>query len=369
MATTNTPLYIPPHRRKVALMASSNSTLPIDEDFVARADFFGKYLYQSSRALRDLVRAKKLYKEDPQIDARFAERKLNDGKALPEMYLGIYKKAMREIDFHTDFSLISRDRIKRFLDLGCAPGGFSRWILENNPSCTGLGFTLPPALGGFRVEFTSPGRYEYFYRDITDKPELICYQDNVDGTTGPQFDLCIAGCTYRSTETSTSNWDSVALWSHSRQRLLYCQLLAALTNLQVGGTLIMVCNLGPHISKIEIICLLSYCFEHLLPIKPKTVRGIRSSYYLVGRNYKPEETHKTNLLERLRTAMKTVTTIDTACDLRNPSLLEGSNDQILAKWGPFALRHYEAMWDWQARAIEEDLDSIKNNNKNRRGWV
>ncbi|CAF5074043.1 unnamed protein product, partial [Rotaria socialis] len=59
--------------------------------------------------------------------------------------------AMEEIESNNNICLVSQDRIKHFLDLGCAPGGFSRWIIENNPSCTGLGITLPPDLGGFHM--------------------------------------------------------------------------------------------------------------------------------------------------------------------------------------------------------------------------
>jgi SAM-dependent methyltransferase len=339
---------------------SLNCIPPMDKDYVASLDFFNRYLYNNSAVLRYLVPLKKKYKENPKIEARFATHKIHGGEAPPEVYLNVFTKAMREINYHTNFSVVSNDRVRRFLDLGCAPGGFSRWIIKNNPSCTGVGFTLPPELGGFKMEFDSPGQYKYFYQDITDQPQLINYLSNDDERTksGSLFDLCIAGCIFRYPETDISSYDSRALWSPDRQFLQYSQLLVALTNLQQGGTLILVCNIRAHLYQIEIICSLSCCFEHLVPVKPKHVHAIRSSYYLVAVNYKPKETKKLNLLERLQTAMNLIKNADTNFDFNEPLILNGSHDQILTRWRLFALEHYQPMWEAQATAIEQDLSRV-----------
>jgi hypothetical protein len=163
---------------------------------------------------------------------------------------------------------------------------------------------------------------------------------------------------FRNPEMDASNCDAQPLWSRSRQLLRYSQLLIALGNLQEGGTLILVFNLRPHIYQVEIVCLLSCCFERLFPIKPKSVHGIRSSYYLVGVNYKSDVAQKLNILERLRTALDLVRTMDTDWDSQKPLLLEGTDDQIVKQWGSFVLEHYQVMWQAQARAIEQDLSSI-----------
>jgi hypothetical protein len=58
----------------------------------------------------------------------------------------------------------------------------------------------------------------------------------------------------------------------------------------------LVFSIRAHLFQIEIICSYSCCFERLVSVKPKSVHGIRSSYYLVRVNYKPEEAQKINLL-------------------------------------------------------------------------
>ncbi len=244
--------------------------------------------------------------------------------------------------------------------MGCAPGGFSRWIIKNNPSCTGVGVTLSPEMGGFRMEYNSPGRYEYFYQDITENLDLICCQNNdADRGIGLQFDLCIAGCVFRDPEKDIINCDTQFLWSRKRQLLRYSQLLIALGNLQEGGTLILVFNLRPYLSQTEIICMLSCCFERLVPVKPKSVHAIRSSYYLVGVNYKRDAAQKLNLLGRLRSALDLVRSIGIDLNFQQPLLLEGTYDQIVKTWGSFVLEHYQIMWETHAKAIEKDLFFVK----------
>eukprot|EP00927_Polykrikos_kofoidii_P015883 TRINITY_DN17116_c0_g1_i1.p1 TRINITY_DN17116_c0_g1~~TRINITY_DN17116_c0_g1_i1.p1 ORF type:complete len:539 (+),score=69.17 TRINITY_DN17116_c0_g1_i1:123-1619(+) len=46
--------------------------------------------------------------------------------------------------------------VQSFLDLGCAPGGFSCRLLESFPSAEGFGLTLPIQSGGFPMMFTHP---------------------------------------------------------------------------------------------------------------------------------------------------------------------------------------------------------------------
>jgi hypothetical protein len=64
--------------------------------------------------------------------------------------------------------MFSKNHIGTFLDLGCAPGGFSKFILENTPSSRGLGVTLPGipiSLQG--TALTANGRYRVHDGDIT----------------------------------------------------------------------------------------------------------------------------------------------------------------------------------------------------------
>ena len=49
--------------------------------------------------------------------------------------------------------------MRRFLDLGCAPGGFAACLLQDHllgPLSVGYGVSLPPELGGFQMAITTP---------------------------------------------------------------------------------------------------------------------------------------------------------------------------------------------------------------------
>ncbi len=111
---------MPRHRRNVTSLhmwtPPSNYIPPMDEDYLASLDFFQRYLYDNSPVLRYLVHLKKIYKEDPKIEACFVERKSSNGQVPHELYLNIYTKNMREIDHHTDYSVVSNGCVKRFLD-------------------------------------------------------------------------------------------------------------------------------------------------------------------------------------------------------------------------------------------------------------
>ncbi|CAF3496703.1 unnamed protein product [Rotaria socialis] len=369
---SSTSVYIPPHRRNVESLQKCasviNSTPLINEVDLVKFDFFYKHLYNNSVLLRRLYHIRNIYKEDPNTEEHFTKRRITCGKAPSEFHLNTFIMAMEEIESNNNICLVSQDRIKHFLDLGCAPGGFSRWIIENNPSCTGLGITLPPDLGGFHMVFDAPGRYRYLYEDVTKNPETIWCQDGVYQGIEPQFDLCIAGCIFRSPEINENSDDDQPACSRSRRVLRYSQLLTALTNLQKNGTLILVFNIRPFLFQVEILCLLSCCFESLLPVKPKRVHIIRSSYYLIGVNYKPEKAQKMNLLGRLRTVLDFMKKADSSWHYDNALLMEGTPDQIITEWTPFVLEHYQPMWEVQMNAIEHRLFPGTKKVKTGYGW-
>ncbi|CAE8593316.1 unnamed protein product [Polarella glacialis] len=112
---------------------------------------------------------------------------------------------MQELFDHRDFSTLAEEihccaalggmhGAPRFLDLGCAPGGFSGCLLQDHilgPHSSGYGVSLPPQLGGFEMVI-SPDRTCVQFHDLMtiQACELLCLDNTID--------LCVADAQYLS---------------------------------------------------------------------------------------------------------------------------------------------------------------------------
>jgi len=116
---------------------------------------------------------------------------------------------MQELFDHRDFATLREDLqtcafqaampvggppMPRFLDLGCAPGGFSACLMQDSimgPTSSGLGVSLPPELGGFHMTFSSDRLYLQLQDLMTlQVPDLCLADDSVD--------ICVADAQYLS---------------------------------------------------------------------------------------------------------------------------------------------------------------------------
>eukprot|EP00435_Cladocopium_sp_Y103_P068449 s210_g31.t1 len=82
----------------------------------------------------------------------------------------------------------------RFLDLGCAPGGFSACLLQDHilgPMSVGYGVSLPPQLGGFQMAITT-SRLCVQFEDLLqiNSCDLMCIDNSID--------ICVADAQYLS---------------------------------------------------------------------------------------------------------------------------------------------------------------------------
>jgi hypothetical protein len=135
--------------------------------------------------------------------------------------------------------LFSGRRVRAFLDLGCAPGGFSLFLLKNNPGARGVGVTLPgiPLVSHGRP-LADPSRYQVQHRDIT-----ITNFDPMSFTAPAQwlglerggYDMIIAGVFPTGQRISAI----------ARARLAFTQLHTILCNLQEAATCVIVVNTKP----------------------------------------------------------------------------------------------------------------------------
>lgn len=64
------------------------------------------------------------------------------------------------------------DRPLRFVDIACAPGGFSQYLLDHFPYSQGYGITLPEELGGFPMAVTAhpSERFRVCFFDLLSHP-------------------------------------------------------------------------------------------------------------------------------------------------------------------------------------------------------
>jgi len=104
---------------------------------------------------------------------------------------------MQEIFDHRDFKTLLSDlqqcaaagvalgqtAAMRFLDLGCAPGGFSACLLQDEmfgSTSVGFGVSLPPHMGGFSMGFASDRHFVQF-EDIMllESSRMACIDDSV----------------------------------------------------------------------------------------------------------------------------------------------------------------------------------------------
>lgn len=81
-----------------------------------------------------------------------------------QLILNTMRTLLKDINERADFLLSSKT--SRFLDIGAACGGFSRYMLDMGHY--GIGITLPIENGGHEMLIDEPERYETIYHDITE---------------------------------------------------------------------------------------------------------------------------------------------------------------------------------------------------------
>ncbi|KAF8753002.1 FtsJ-like methyltransferase [Rhizoctonia solani] len=148
--------------------------------------------------------------------------------------------------------------VRRFADLGCAPGGFAQYLLTTFPQCTGVGVTHPDG-------------YTMTYQGWTN------------------------GCSSDSPWTTRGEQHVHFLRSPSFAWLYYAR---------PGGTLILVSSANPNVFCLEILALIRRLFaSEVRSTKGRKLHEIRSAYYIVGQGYKGANA---DVLRQLDEAIRTL---------------------------------------------------------------
>ena len=144
----------------------------IPEYIGPRLTAFEVPFFERSLELRQLTFLKYFYGQSQEVTrAHVQERERNRAAAWhptrsPRKYLDSFRKAFRDINDASD-NAFGR-KVHRFLDLGCAPGGFATWLLKNNRNARGTGITLSSEAKGLRLQLEPSirGRFQAHYEDV-----------------------------------------------------------------------------------------------------------------------------------------------------------------------------------------------------------
>jgi len=154
----------------------------------------------------------------------------------------------------------------RFLDIACAPGGFSQYLLDHFPTSQGYGITLPEALGGFpiHVEAYPPSRFKLCHFDLLSHPM------HTNPTLDVQINLVIGDAQYLPrTQEAIHEYRGrkAGTVTGGRLALLLKEFVLGLQVLQEGGVFIFRFVVWERVHS-NIIRLFFLCFDLFDSVKP-----------------------------------------------------------------------------------------------------
>ncbi|KAI8974609.1 hypothetical protein BD414DRAFT_424300 [Trametes punicea] len=204
---------------------------------------------------------------------------------------------LQEIDAAAGF--IPKSGPFRFLDLGCAPGGFSAHILKTNPDARGVGISLPESQGGHALlldEAYLP-RYEYLEHDLLEYDLLPLACHSARGRRGSllstsllhHHDLVMldgsALRTYHAPSSIELNGSAPATTCRVSYgfTLLLAQLIIALSSIKPGGTIVMRLARIESYPAAHLVYLLDALSNTLVVHKPRRMHAPRASFYVVAK--------------------------------------------------------------------------------------
>lgn len=330
MSTDTQPRYIPPHLRFD------------DAPIIERLNALELSLYRQSPAFRRLRKLKH--------QAIRVPRGENASKKVPSsvtVFRDQFERVMGEINDQSGGALSS---VHSFLDLGCAPGGFSTWVLKNNEACRGAGVSIGADENGW--ELVQAGwresmleRYEFLEADIRDETTSVKIQGMIQalGTC----DLVIA-CAVLKQQGATEAQEEQPEQGSKYTALQISQLVLALRSLKEGGCLVAAMTSKPSPMRVTLILLLKQIFESVITTRGKTLHRARGSYYLVCKSRKADVSTG---LEKLEAALAggfehpwSMNWLAFLGDAEKSSLTGTEEGEILD--------HLEPVWESQADSME-----------------
>lgn len=163
--------------------------------------------------------------------------------------------------------------VSTFLDLGCAPGGFSKWLLQSNQVSRGFGLSLPASDAGLPIlmaDWNERSRYKFVEANILDDPESF-YPLIHEFFSQTRVDLVVCGARHRDAKTLLIDRvsDRESCDYSCNDRLILSQLLIAFRTLAAGGTLILVASMKISFRITTASSITSCFFANISPFSPR----------------------------------------------------------------------------------------------------
>ncbi|KAI0819604.1 hypothetical protein BC628DRAFT_1475255 [Trametes gibbosa] len=248
-------------------------------------------------SLRELVALRQRGWEADGLDGHFeTQRRTADGNQYSQnrYWYKTMKKVMGELDGAA--RAVRALGPLEFLDVGCAPGGFSAYVLQKNARASGVGISLPAAMGGYDLclEPRLGARFRFVARDILsyDLGRAEPCDNSLDGDGAfpaelhARFGLVIldghALRTYTPASAAAGDPPSFAHAAY-RDALLVAQFVVALTAVQPGGTVVAKLSHVECHPAAQLVFLLDVLSEALVLHKPRAAHANRGTFYAVAR--------------------------------------------------------------------------------------
>jgi hypothetical protein len=198
------------------------------------------------------------------------------------------------------FPLPDSDEPISFLDIACAPGGFSQYLIDHYPNGTGYGITLPEKLGGFPVMVNS-------YRFLLSFFDLLSHPLDPAPELVDAVDIAIGDAQYfpRSPDMLEEyKGKKAGTVTGGRIGLLLREFILAFEALKNGGTFIFRFVVWEHVHA-NIIRLFFLCydlFERVEPFKSEYQHTADCTFYAVCSGFNRAKYEELDISTELKVA-------------------------------------------------------------------
>ncbi|CAE7095815.1 unnamed protein product [Rhizoctonia solani] len=264
--------------------------------------------------LADLIVLRKQGDESKTIDTYFEnERERVHNSKLVSNHLGldasfmiVLEKAMENMN-----RAVWIPRTYRFLDIGCAPGGFTSYLLRKNRRAHGIGISLPDEQGGTKFAVTNPdylARYQLHWVDLTTfdlapnvpKPPSSTHECLPLPFEPRSRDLVVCDAQWAlNPDNHMRPWN----WT----RLIISQLLIALRAVAPGGSIFIRLSCAERTLTGRIVLALCRVSDLVRSVKPTVFKAFRSHFYILAQKVHPQSDECKWLISALEQLWYTMT--------------------------------------------------------------
>ncbi|KDN45698.1 hypothetical protein RSAG8_04782, partial [Rhizoctonia solani AG-8 WAC10335] len=285
-------------------MASTLDTLSWRSETLSRA----LVARSDCHILTELIVLRDQGNESKNIDKHFENEREKPRNAIytDRSFATAFENAMENMN-----QAVWIPRTHSFLDLGCAPGGFTQYLLRKNRRARGIGISLPNEQGGHGLAVAYPDsfpRYELHWADLTTfdlapsipKPASLTHDFPPLPFEPGSRDLVVCDARW------VLNPDNLKRpWNWTR--LIISQLLIALRAVSPGGNIFMRLSCVERTLTGRILLALCRISNIVRTVKATQFQTIRSYFYVLAQRVHPESDECKRLVSALERLWYTMT--------------------------------------------------------------